>query len=58
MRKEDLPLKKVKGISIGPVTSDAARNLGVPILAQAAEASLDALVQALLDQQPKKNRPL
>jgi uroporphyrinogen-III synthase/energy-coupling factor transporter ATP-binding protein EcfA2 len=37
----------VRGASIGPVTSDAARALGVPIAIEAAESSIASLVQAI-----------
>ena len=37
----------VRGASIGPVTSDAARALGVPIVIEAAESTIASLVQAI-----------
>jgi uroporphyrinogen III methyltransferase / synthase len=38
----------VRGASIGPVTSDAARALGVPIEMEAAESSIASLVDAII----------
>jgi len=38
----------VRGASIGPVTSDAARALGVPVEIEAAEATIASLVQAII----------
>jgi uroporphyrinogen III methyltransferase / synthase len=38
----------IRGASIGPVTSDAARALGVPIEIEAAESSITSLVQAII----------
>ncbi|MDB4910949.1 MAG: uroporphyrinogen-III C-methyltransferase / uroporphyrinogen-III synthase [Gemmatimonadetes bacterium] len=37
----------VRGASIGPVTSDAARALGVPVAIEAAESTIASLVQAI-----------
>jgi uroporphyrinogen III methyltransferase/synthase len=39
--------RTVRGASIGPVTSDAARELGVPIAIEAAESTIASLVQAI-----------
>ena len=39
---------KVKAISIGPVTSDAARAAGLTIAAEAREATIESLVEAVL----------
>jgi uroporphyrinogen III methyltransferase / synthase len=39
---------KVKAISIGPVTSDAARAAGISIAAEAKEASIESLLEAVL----------
>ena len=41
-------LSRVRGVSIGPVTSATARELGVGVIAEAAEHDLDGLVRALL----------
>jgi uroporphyrinogen III methyltransferase/synthase len=41
-------LSRVRGVSIGPVTSETARELGVGVIAEAAEHDLDGLVRALL----------
>ena len=41
-------LSGVRGVSIGPVTSATARELGVGLIAEAAEHDLDGLVRALL----------
>jgi uroporphyrinogen-III synthase len=38
----------VRGASIGPVTSEAARALGVPIEIEAAESSIASLVQSIV----------
>jgi uroporphyrinogen III methyltransferase/synthase len=38
----------VRGASIGPVTSDAARALGVPIEIEAAESTIASLVQTII----------
>ena len=40
--------RTVRGASIGPVTSDAARALGVPIEIEAAEATIASLVQGIV----------
>ncbi|MEP7066859.1 MAG: uroporphyrinogen-III C-methyltransferase [Gemmatimonadota bacterium] len=37
----------VRGASIGPITSDAARALGVPVAIEAAESTIESLVQAI-----------
>jgi uroporphyrinogen-III synthase len=37
----------VRGASIGPVTSDEARRLGVPVEIEAAESTIASLVQAI-----------
>jgi uroporphyrinogen III methyltransferase/synthase len=39
----------VRGASIGPVTSDAARALGVPVAVEAAESTIASLVQAITE---------
>jgi uroporphyrinogen III methyltransferase/synthase len=39
--------RTVRGASIGPVTSDAARTLGVPVAIEAAESTIASLVQAI-----------
>jgi uroporphyrinogen III methyltransferase / synthase len=39
--------RTVRGASIGPVTSDAARALGVPVTIEAAESTIASLVQAI-----------
>jgi uroporphyrinogen III methyltransferase/synthase len=41
-------LAAVRGVSIGPVTTAAARDLGVGIVAEATEHDLDGLVRAIL----------
>jgi uroporphyrinogen III methyltransferase/synthase len=41
-------LSGVRGVSIGPVTSATARDLGVGVVAEASEHDLDGLVDALL----------
>jgi uroporphyrinogen III methyltransferase/synthase len=43
-----LDLAPVRGVSIGPVTSATARNLGVGLIAQAPRHDLDGLVETLL----------
>jgi uroporphyrinogen III methyltransferase/synthase len=40
-------LRGVKAVSIGPITSDAARSLGIEIAAEAREYTIDGLVAAL-----------
>ena len=40
-------LAKVKAISIGPVTSEAARVTGLEVLAEATEATIESLVAAI-----------
>ena len=40
-------LSAVRGVSIGPVTSSAARERGVPIVAEAARHDLDGLIRTL-----------
>jgi uroporphyrinogen III methyltransferase / synthase len=44
----DADLRSVRGVSIGPVTSAAARELGVGIVAEAASHDLDGLVETIL----------
>jgi uroporphyrinogen III methyltransferase/synthase len=39
--------RTVRGASIGPITSDAARELGVPVAIEAAESTIASLVQAI-----------
>ncbi|HMI58175.1 MAG TPA: uroporphyrinogen-III C-methyltransferase [Gemmatimonadaceae bacterium] len=46
-----------RGASIGPVTSDAARALGVPIEIEAAEASIASLVQGIVSHLTDTARP-
>ena len=41
-------LSRVRGVSIGPVTSATARELGVGLIAEASEHDLDGLVAILL----------
>ena len=41
-------LSEVRGVSIGPVTSATARQLGVGLIAEAAQHDLDGLVGSLL----------
>jgi uroporphyrinogen III methyltransferase / synthase len=41
-------LSAVRGVSIGPVTSATARELGVGIVAEASRHDLDGLVETLL----------
>jgi uroporphyrinogen III methyltransferase/synthase len=45
-------LAGVRGVSIGPVTSATARELGVGLVAEAARHDLDGLVETLLDVLP------
>ncbi len=40
--------RRVRGASIGPVTSDAARALGVPVEIEAAESTIASLVQTII----------
>ena len=40
-------LARVKAISIGPVTSEAARAAGIPLLAEATDATIESLVAAV-----------
>lgn len=40
--------QRVPGVSIGPITSDALRAAGVTVIAEAKEASIDGLVEAVL----------
>jgi uroporphyrinogen III methyltransferase/synthase len=42
-------LSAVRGVSIGPVTSATMRELGIPIIAEAAEHDLDGLVAAVVE---------
>jgi len=42
--------RTVRGASIGPLTSDAARQLGVPLAIEAAESTIASLVQAITEQ--------
>ena len=44
----DADLDAVRGVSIGPVTSAAMRELGVPIAAEADPHDLDGLVAAVV----------
>jgi uroporphyrinogen III methyltransferase / synthase len=44
----DADLRPVRGVSIGPVTTAAARELGVGIVAEASSHDLDGLVEAIL----------
>lgn len=39
--------RTVRGASIGPITSDAARELGVPVAIEAVESTIASLVQAI-----------
>jgi uroporphyrinogen III methyltransferase / synthase len=39
--------RTVRGASIGPITSDAARKLGIPIVLEAAESTIAAFVQTI-----------
>jgi uroporphyrinogen III methyltransferase/synthase len=39
---------KVRALSIGPVTSDAARAAGISIVAESKEATIESLVEAAL----------
>jgi len=39
--------RTVRGASIGPITSDAAREVGVPVAIEAAESTITSLVQAI-----------
>lgn len=39
--------RTVRGVSIGPITSDAARELGVPVAIEAVESTIASLVQAI-----------
>jgi len=41
-------LGSARVVTMGPVTTEAARSLGLPVHAEAAEATLDALVQAVV----------
>ena len=41
-------LAAVRGVSIGPVTSATMRELGIPIVAEAAQHDLDGLVEAVI----------
>jgi len=43
-----IPLKKVRVASIGPVTSAAARNLGLTVAVEANPYTIDGLVAAIL----------
>jgi uroporphyrinogen III methyltransferase/synthase len=45
-------LAGVRIASIGPVTSETARGLGIVVDAEAKEFTLDGLIQALLDARP------
>ena len=45
----DADLDAVRGVSIGPVTSAAMRELGVPIAAEADPHDLDGLVAAVVE---------
>ncbi len=40
--------RAVHAVSMGPITSGTARALGIPVVAEAAEATLDALVAAVI----------
>jgi uroporphyrinogen-III synthase len=42
-------LSSVRGVSIGPITSSAMRELGIPIVAEAANHDLDGLVAAIVE---------
>ncbi len=44
----DADLAAVRGVSIGPITSGAARDLGVGLVAEAAHHDIDGLVEAIL----------
>ena len=44
----DAPLDAVRGVSIGPVTSAAARELGIALAAEAERHDLDGLVEAVV----------
>jgi uroporphyrinogen III methyltransferase/synthase len=44
----DADLAAVRGVSIGPITSGAARELGVGLVAEAAHHDIDGLVEAIL----------
>ena len=41
--------RRAPAVSIGPVTSDALRAVGIEIIAEASEASIDGLVKAVLE---------
>ncbi|MGA0122264.1 MAG: uroporphyrinogen-III C-methyltransferase [Gaiellales bacterium] len=45
----DHDLDQVRGVSIGPATSAALRELGIPVALEAAEHDLDGLVAALIE---------
>jgi uroporphyrinogen III methyltransferase/synthase len=45
----DHDLSSVRGVSIGPITSSAMRELGIPIAAEAANHDLDGLVAAIVE---------
>ncbi len=40
--------RRAPAVSIGPVTSDAVRGAGIPLAAEATEATIDALVEAVV----------
>ncbi len=48
LRKQGLDSQSIQGISIGPITSEAAEKHQIKIVAQASEATMDALVKVLL----------
>ena len=59
MLGEGSPRLKLKGVtvaSIGPVTSETVRRLGLPVTVEAAEATIPALVDALVDHYKTKGR--
>ncbi|AEE15087.1 uroporphyrin-III C-methyltransferase [Thermodesulfobium narugense DSM 14796] len=46
---KDIALRKAKVVSIGPITSEKAKNLGFNVVAQAEEYNINGLVKALID---------